>query len=231
MQAPFPRREYDISMPSRRALVLAVLSWLLASLGSAAISHGLIALVSGALLGGDAYATHEHAAVGPVVLAALVLAVTALFYAALQPLLRADANDPVALLARRFGSMNPLVPAVAVFAGSLFTLIAMEFAEQCAAFGRIEGVSDALGGNVALGIALVAIAAAVVTILGLRSARALLRGASAALAVLVAWVSARPQSRVDRATIAQRRRHCRHASTSAFLTRCLGLRAPPLPFA
>ena len=231
MQAPLRSREYDSAMPGRRALVLTVLSWLLASLGSAAIAHGLIALAGTEGLGGDSYVTHEHAALGPVVVAALILAVTALLYAALQPLLRADASDPLKLLVRRFGRMNPFVPCVAVTAGSLATLIAMEFAEQYAAAGRIEGLSYALGGNVAVGLLLVAIAATLVTIFALRSAGAILRGATAALRVLVVWVGARPHPRVDASANVQRRRRRRHASASAFLARCLGLRSPPLPFA
>lgn len=204
------------------------LAWLIASSAAAALAHGLIGLSQGGGAGGDTYALRAHPAAGPVALAALILLCTALLSAALQPRTRSHEGDPVSAFARRLGSMNPLLPCVAVALGALTLLLGMEFCEQLAATGQIEGLADALGGNGTAGLGIVATVAVAVTLGGLRSARALVAAAVAAADALIAWVFvlSMPLAAVPASSV-RRIRHRRHASTAAFLAHGSGLRAPP----
>jgi len=204
------------------------LAWLVASCIAATFAHGLIGLSDGHETSGGVYALHAHAAVGPVAVAALILLCTALLAAALHPRSRSEEVDPVSAFARRLGSMNPVLPCAAVACGALMLLLGMEFCEQIAATGRIEGAADALGGNVAAGLAFVTTIAILVTLGGLRSARALVAAAVAAADAFVAWVfvSNAPLAAVPAASV-RRIRHRRHASAAAFLAHASGLRAPP----
>lgn len=221
-------RWYGFTVPrSLRAPVLPFLAWLLASFATAAFAHGLIGLSGAVDPGGRAYDAHAHAALAPVALAALSLVTIALLGSALRALSRSERIDPVVVLARRFGRMHPVAPALAVALGGFATLLGMEFTEQLSAFGAIRGVRDALGGNALIGCVIVVLVATLVTIIGLRSARALLATVTATLGALVAWIVATTPAPIDRAGIARRIQHRRHASTSAFLARCSGLRAPP----
>ncbi len=211
---------------NREAAALASLAWLLASLACAATSHEVID-AAGRWAGPDAYAEHAHGAVIPVVVAAVAVASTLALASVAQRAARRTALDPVLVLARRFGSMPPLVPCLAVAAGGCATLLGMEFAEQACAFGHIEGFDDALGGCTLLGLGIVAAVGALMTTLGLRSARALLVSAFAAVDALVAWFDAKRPNALDCASIARRRQHpCDRVTTAAF-AHGFGLRAPP----
>jgi hypothetical protein len=201
---------------------------LLAACVSARLAHGLIGLAGSDRVEGHAYGLRAHPAAGPVALAALILACTALLAAALRARTRSPEGDPVAAFARRLGSMNPLMPCATVACGALTVLLGMEFCEQIAATGRIEGVADALGGNAATGLAIVTLATVVVTLCGLRSAHALVAAAVAAADTIVAWVfvTTSPLVAVP-ASSARRDRHRPRGSATALLARCSGLRAPP----
>jgi len=204
------------------------LAWVLASCVAATLAHGLIGLSDGDGAAGDTYAFRAHGAVGPVAAAALILLCTALLAAAFHPRARSREGDPVSAFARRLGSMNPVAPCAAVALGALTLLLGMEFCEQLAATGHIEGLADALGGNVAAGLSIVGTVAILVTLGGLRSARALVAAAVTAADAFVAWVfiSTAPRATVPAAS-GRRHRNRRHASTAAFPARGSGLRAPP----
>jgi hypothetical protein len=204
------------------------LAWLLASSVAATLAHGFIGLADAGEAGADTYALRAHAAVGPVAVAALILLCTALLAAALHPRARSREVDPVSAFARRLGSMNPVPPCAAVALGALMLLLGMELCEQIAATGHIEGVADALGGNVGAGLSVVGTVAILVTLGGLRSARALVAAAVAAADAFLAWVfvSTAPRATVPAAS-GRRLRNRRHASTAAFLAHGSGLRAPP----
>jgi hypothetical protein len=207
--------------------LLVTLTWLLASLATAASAHVLIGLVGTLGAGSDAYDDHAHATVAPIGLAAVALIATLVWRSAALRICRSQALDPALLLARRFGRMSPLAPVLAVAAGGLGTLLAMEFSEQLSAFGRIEGIADALGGNAVAGLAIVAGVAAALTFAGLRSATALLQVSVSTVSALYAWIVVRARITIDTAlshrAIGQRRRR----TANAHLARSHGLRAPP----
>jgi len=209
----------------RGSIDVALLSWLLASFLTAACSHALIAL-AGTVFGMRSYGEHAHAAVAPVVLVALIVAISLLLRAALRTLDRSQSADDVALLGKRCGEMRPFVPSALVVAGSSITLLAMEFSEELSAFGHVEGVGDALGGNPAAGFAIIVAVAIVVTVVGLGSARVLLSTAAAAARALIVWIDATTNSPACEfiVTRAQRRRI---TWLQAFVARCFGMRAPP----
>jgi purine-cytosine permease-like protein len=124
--------------------------------------------------------------------------------------------------------MQPLLPCIAVALGASATLLAMEFAEQLGSVGRIEGVADALGGSAWIGLAIVGVCATIVTIVGLRSARVLLSRAVAVARTVFAWILLEPRPRV-RAAIVLRVARDTNTCSPAFIARCFGMRAPPLP--
>lgn len=208
--------------------VLTWLTWLLASLVTAALSHVLIGIGGDVWPGGDAYAEHDHASVAPVVLAAVGLGVILVLRSALKAIGRCEDIDPVVLLARQFGTMRSILPCIAVALGGFAALLAMEFSEQVAAFGYVEGVGDALGGNAVAGVAIVALVAAGVTLVGLRCARTLIAAAATAVGAVVAWIVAAAAVVVDRAAIVRLAPNRRRRLPNAVLARCSGLRAPPL---
>ncbi len=209
------------------AQVLIFLTWLLASLATAALAHALIAVV-GALLdaGHNAYADHAHATVVPIGLAAVALMATVLWRSAALRISRSQAIDPATLLARRFGAMSPLLPIVTVTMGGLGTLLAMEFTEQLSTLGHIEGIADSLGGNAVVGLAIVASLAAALTCAGLRSAAALLHVSASAAGVLSAWIVVKARIRVDTAISHRAVRHLRRTIANT-VAHSHGLRAPP----
>jgi len=214
-------------MNGRRDVVrVALPSGLLASFATAALAHGGIGLLGDAEIGGDAYGTHAHAAVVPVVLAALMLFAFLLLRSALHAYCGSQSRDLIANLGRRCGELRPLGPGIAVALGGLATLFAMEFAEQYAAAGHVAGVSDALGGNALLGLTIVAIVAALVTIVGLRCAHVLLAGAVAAVDAFVIWIAAKRHTCARVATVRRARREC-DVCAPAHFARCFGMRAPP----
>jgi hypothetical protein len=207
---------------------IAVPTWLLASFATAALAHGCIDLLGDAGIGGDAYATHAHGAVLPVALAALILGAVGLLRSALWALDRAHGRDLIANLGRRCGDVQPVAASIAVAAGAFATLIAMEFVEQRSALGHVVGAREALGGNAMLGLAILALVAAIVTLVGLRSVRVLLAGAIAAVGAVFFWIVAKLDSR-RRGAIVRRSRNRADLCAPTILARCLGMRAPPLP--
>jgi hypothetical protein len=210
--------------------IVAALAWLLASLTAAAIAHALIGVAGAAGSGGDAYDEHAHAAVAPVTLAALGLLTGVLLRSAVHRVSRSQVVDPALLLARRFGAMHPLVPSLLVATGAFGALLGMEFTEQFAAFGRVEGVADALGGNAFAGLAIVGCVSAVITMTGLRSARALLTSAAATASALCAWILRRSTAVFGRSATVRRARGRRNRAASVAFAHSRGLRAPPATF-
>jgi hypothetical protein len=217
------KRKLQRDCSSRRILLS---TWLLASLATAASAHASIA-VFGTLGGGDAYTFHAHRTVGPIVLAAVALIATLIWRSAVMSIGRSEAIDPAMLLARRFGTMSPLVPIANVAIGGLGTLIAMEFTEQLSAFGHIESFADALGGNAAIGLAIIVCVAAALTFAGLRSATAFLHVSVSTVSALYAWIVVRARFSND-ATIRRRALgRCRRSFSNTQYTESHGLRAPP----
>jgi len=213
-----------------RSLSLVVLSWLLASFATAALAHVMIGWLGNCAGGADAYDEHAHGTVAPIALAAAILLTFGLLVAAANAVARRGGVDPVDLLARRLSEMYPAVPVAFVTLGGLVTLIAMEFLEQWTAFGHVEGIADALGGNVALGFAAVIFVAAALTMLGLRLAHALVAVAAKAVLAVVSWIVAIVGSAVSEAV--RRAAACRPRRRSAaasfpLLAHGFGLRAPP----
>jgi hypothetical protein len=207
---------------------IAVPTWLLASFATAALAHGCIGLVGDAGIGGEAYATHPHAAVLPVALAALILGAVVLLRSALRVLHRAHGRDLIANLERSCSEVQPVGASIAVGVGALATLLAMEFVEQRGAFGHVVGLNEALGGNAMLGLAILALVAAIVTLVGLRCVRLLLDGAVAAIGVVFFWIVAKLDLR-QRGAIVRRSRNRADICAPTILARCFGMRAPPLP--
>jgi hypothetical protein len=103
----------------------------------------------------------------------------------------------------------------------------MEFAEQLSAFGHIEGIADALGGNTMLGLAIIACTAAALTFAGLRSAAALLRVSVSTVSANYALIAARARVFVDAAISLRAIGHRRRGIANAHLAQSHGLRAPP----
>jgi len=204
------------------------LTWLLASLATAALAHVLIDVFGTLGAGGDAYDDHAHATVAPIGLAAVALIATLVWRSAALRIGRSQAIDPAMLLARRFGTMSPLVPVLTVAMGGFGTLLTMEFTEQLSALGHIEGIADALGGNAGVGLAVILCVAAAVTFAGLRSAAALLHVSVSTVRALCAWIVVRARICVDtalsRRAIGNRRRNV----TNSRLAQSHGLRAPPI---
>jgi hypothetical protein len=213
----------------RRSLTgLTALTLLLASLATAALAHVAIDLLGTIGAGGDAYDEHAHGAVAPVALGAVCLIAALLLRSALRSLSRAQAVDPALILARRFGTMPLPLPVTSVSLGGLAVLVAMEFTEQISAFGHIEGVADALGGNACVGFAIVCCVAFAITLLGLRCARGLVATALRAICGLAAWVVDAGHPSTDRCATVRRTRERRCDSVKTRRAQCLGLRAPPL---
>lgn len=201
--------------------------WILASLVSAALAHVLIGW-TGALAGGDAdaYDTRAHAALIPVVFASAALLAASTAWIVAVSAARHRAVDPVALLAARFGRLRPAVAVAAVAAGTAAALLGMEFSEQLAATGRIEGVVDALGGAPLPGAGLLLATAAAIALLGLRTAAAFITGTAAATLAVLAVLRARGRRtgvvRAWRATAVP-------FAIGRRFARAHGLRAPPRP--
>jgi hypothetical protein len=207
-------------------MVLSALALLLAMLATAELSHAILS-VGGDLLGSHAYEERAHAAFVPAVLLTAILACSVLFGSATRHLARAQSTDPVLASARHFRTVRPLAPCIAVAAGGFVLLAGMEFLEQLVARGRIEGIGDALGGNVWIGLTIVAAVAAVVTAIGLRFARAMIRAAAAIVDAVATWVF--PDTRALAGTPAMSLRTGGRSDRRAtqFSTRWSGLRAPP----
>jgi hypothetical protein len=217
-----PKAHRDGSSP-----LLVAMTWLLASLATAAIAHVTIDVVGMLGAGGDAYGDHAHATVAPIGLAAIALVATLVWRSAALSIGRSQAIDPAMVLARRFGAISPLAPAVSVALGGFGTLLTMEFAEQLSAFGHIASIADALGGNAVVGLAIILCVAAALTLAGLRSARVLLHVSVSTMSALYAWIAVRARISIDtplsRRAIGRRRR----SVTDARFAQAHRLRAPP----
>jgi hypothetical protein len=211
----------------RGSVGVALPSWLLASFATAVISHALICSLAGHDATGNAYGDRGHVAVTPVALSTLSLAVALLLRSALRVLSRSHGVDPIAKLGRSCAEVCPLLPSLSVAAGGFATLLAMECCEQLVGLRRIEGLDAALGGTPVLSFAIVAVVAALVTVVALRSAAVLLSTAVAAVGALISWFVANARS-LDHAIVKRLQRH-RTICAPAFSERCFGTRAPPLP--
>jgi hypothetical protein len=169
-------------------------AWAFAALAAAVLAHALIG-AAGTFAGGeaDAYDARAHVTVIPALVAALALLTAFAGWIAAGVAARRKRLDPVALIARCFVRVQPPVALAAVTCGATATLLAMEFAEQLLAAGRIEGVADALGGSPLLGALLVLAAATAVTLLGLRTAAGFAAAAAAITRVLLRALRCAPR--------------------------------------
>jgi len=205
------------------------LVWLLAASVTALVAHGVIDFVDG--LGApatDDYGQRAHTALGPVAAIALILTCVLVARVVAIRLGRAARIDPFVAVGRSLRTAGTSLSCLAVGAGGLCLLVAMEISEQFAAVGHFEGIDDALGGNVPVGLAIVLLVAAFVASLGLRFARIALSAGLSAAESFVAWMSfARPALAISPSAHARPVQHRRHASEPAFLARTSGLRAPP----
>jgi hypothetical protein len=210
-------------------VLLRGLAWLLAASVTALVAHGLIDFADGLCVrGSDDYGQRAHTALGPVAVIALILTCVLVARAVAIRLGHAARIDPFVALGRSLKTADTSLSCLAVGFGGLCLLVAMEISEQFAAVGHFEGLDDALGGNVPLGIAIVLLVASLVASLGLRFARIALAAGLSVAEAFVAWMSfARPALAVSSAAHARPVQHRRHASEPAFLARTSGLRAPP----
>jgi hypothetical protein len=211
------------------SVLLRGLAWLLGASMTAVVAHGIVDFVDSlSARASDAYGERAHTALGPVAVIALILACGIVARAVAIRLGRADRIDPFVALGRSLSPAGTLLSCIAVGAGGVCLLVAMEVSEQFSAVGHFEGIDDALGGNIPIGIAIVLLVATLVASLGLRFARVALDAGLSAAESFVAWISfARPALAVSLAAHARPIQHRRHASESAFLARTSGLRAPP----
>ncbi len=205
------------------------LAWLLAASVTALVAHGFIDFIdSMGASASDDYGQRAHTALGPVAVIALILTSAIVARAVAIRLGSTGRIDPFVAVGRSLRTVGTLLSCLAVGAGGLCLLVAMEISEQFSAVGHFEGLDDALGGNIPIGIAIVLLVATLVASLGLRFARAALAVGVSAAESFVAWISfSRPALAVSPATHARPIQHRRHASEPAFLARTSGLRAPP----
>jgi hypothetical protein len=193
-------------------------AWLFASCVAAELSHAGIE-AAGRIGAGGTYEGREHGSIAVVALGAIVFASTTLVAAVILRLRSADA--PAGRV-----RLSPF----AVILGSFGMLLGMEFVEQIAACGRIEGVGDALGGNVCAGAAIVLVAAACVYRFGTLLASPIVRSAARAAGVLAGWIGARDRdiASVSTGTFVPGTGAFPRSPSTVFLARSLGERAPPL---
>jgi hypothetical protein len=183
------------------------------------LSHAAIE-AAGRVGAGGTYEGREHGSIAVVALAAIVFGATTLLAAALLRLRSATAQAGGVRL-------SPL----AVILGSFGLLLGMEFVEQVAACGHVEGVSDALGGNVFAGLTIVIVTAACVHRFGTLLASPIVRSVARAAGVLAAWIATHERfiPSTSAGTLARGATTSpRPQWTGLFLARSLGLRAPPI---
>jgi len=216
---------------------MALLGWLLASLMTAFCAHALIDR-AGAWFGGDpdlhadAYAAHAHVAIVPIVLLASMLLTGMLLSIAARAVARRERkSDGVEALAQELRRIRPAPAMGLVASGGLTILIAMEFTEQALAFGHVGSVTEALGGNVLLGLPIVSIVAGSLTAIGLRVAAGFATGTAASAISIVAWIVARLDAAsrevLSAAGRIRRPRGRAGAVPGLYASSCRGLRAPP----
>ena len=223
--------------PGAGGVAVRILAWLFAALATAVLAHALIGWLGDHLLVGiadaDAFDKHAHLAVGPVAGIAVALLVAIGLRVSAGALARTEGEDRVTLLAEQFATMRPTVPSALVALGGSAALIGMECLEQCVAFGHIAGIGDALGGNVLVGAAAVALVAVVVTVIGLRCARAFVAAVAVGAVVVATWIAATTAIAALRATVSdaevRSRRPRRQSVAGSARARAhrFGLRAPP----
>jgi hypothetical protein len=138
-----------------------------------------------------------------------------------------DARDPAASLRETCARIRPIGPIVAVCVGGLATLLGMELCEQVCDLGQFTGVADALGGNAAAGLAIIAVVATIVTVSSLRSAHVLLARAVAVAYAVMFWIVAGRRVGDPVITIRRIASH-REVCALALRERGFGMRAPPL---
>ncbi len=118
---------------------------------AALVAHFAIDIVGDWALARDAYDAVSHDSRGLVALATLCVAVAAALrfvISALSPTGRAGRTSALARLISR----SPRGFGVAVTAGALALLTGMETLDSLLATGRVEGVADAFGGSLVLGL-------------------------------------------------------------------------------
>lgn len=212
-----------------RPLAPATLACVLAAFAVAALAHGVIGTLGslGLAADADAYATHAHGAVAPVVLAAAAVLTGLLLRAVLHDAARRGTGDPVVAFAKRLSGADLGLPTCAVAAAGFATLVAMEIVEQLAAFGHAD-LADALGGNPVLGACVVALIALVVTALGARCARGLVAAAIAASRTVAGFFALAARGGGGDARSSRRPSCSVHVCAGVLLTRRRPSRAPPV---
>ncbi len=176
-----------------------------------------------------AYVEHAHGTLGPVFLAAAVLAMTmALAVISAAVARHRTGADVLDVMSEHLARLRPVVAIPSVAVGGLTVLTLMEFVEQLQGLGRITGVGDALGGNPVPGLAVVVAVAAAIALASIRCARFAGAVTVTLTAVVCEWISRLPISggRAVAAKAQGPRVDCSAAATS-HLARCAGLRAPP----
>ncbi len=219
-------------MPASHAIVeqrsrnaIRFLSWFSVSLATALVAHAAIDLLASASRG-HAHERYAHPAVVPLLFVAGVLGSASALWSAMRRMRGAGA-DPLLAVAREFETAYPVLCCIAVAAGGIAWLVAMECCEQFAGLGYVEGIGDALGGNVAFGLATVASIGSLATLIGLRCAHAMVATAAATIDFALSWFVEVSRFAADRASIMRCRPQRNAVRASARITRSFGLRAPP----
>jgi hypothetical protein len=227
-----------MTKPSSGDTFVPMLCWLLASLATAFCAHALIDSVGDRLdrysnMHADAYAAHEHGSIVPIAQLIATLLVSLLLLVATRAVARKRHNgDGIGALAERLRWIRPAHAIGFVAVGGLAILVGMEFLEQAAAFGHVGSVAEALGGNVAIGLALVGGVAAALTAAGLRVVGAFVAVTAATALSIASWIVARLDAAlVDVLSGTGRTRRPRGragALPGLYASSCCGLRAPPI---
>jgi hypothetical protein len=218
-------------MVSRRALqtrLFAAFMVVLAACAAALFAHVAIDLAGDVLLAHDTYDGVDHYSRGEVLAGGLGAAATALLRMVWRALeeARIGRSAPRPRFEEIFGRTPwPFVPAVAALA--LPTLMTMELADVLGTGGRVDDLTDLLGGSALLGSGITTIAALLVAVAARRIARFIfsshdvLVAAIGRLVVLLTRLNVPMGRRIARSA---RRRAQRQRS---ILARRCGKRGPP----
>jgi len=206
-----------------RPLFAKLCAWIAASFATAATAHGVLGLVE------TTRAERAHVAIEP--LALLLAAIVAASFCLVVRRALGDGDDRIACaIGRDIRSVRTPLAFASVACGGLATLVSMEMLEAFISFGRMAGPGEALGGNVAVVGAIVAIAAFAIVTLARRCALPVVAVTTASALRAAAWIVAVPD-RIDASrAIASYRRTLPCVLRLAHGSRigaARGLRAPP----
>ena len=192
------------------------------------LSHQLIDMLSAGFGNDDAYGSYKHIALGPLLLTVCMLAVFLLGRSIVLCLARRDACDPLTFTSRFMSGISPLRLLMLTCLVATLLLFGIEFYEQIAAFGHVEGLGDALGGNVACGLSMLLATSCAITGLACASARAVLHAIALSCNVVLGLFLLRGHLALTNLYRLKAAFYLFLSTDEPLLASGLGLRAPPL---